>query len=301
VVDFTGGTKCMSAAIALHARQWRCLYSYVGGSERTRDGIGVVVSGTEQIVHHANPWNALGSQALEHYIMLFDQLAFAAAARVAQDAKLRMIRDDRKSGLNTVEQLALGFESWERFDHKTATGAFRNVDKRSNDLRFVLGSSRADRVLCDLERFTATLDQIRNTAPPSRLHVLDLLANAWRRREEGRLDEAVARLYRAIEAQAQTLLRESHGIASTSSVPLDAIPLPLRNQWQPGANDASVKLGLQDAYTLLDALGGPLGKAFHHTGLAGAKSPLTRATLRSSRMASSASRPPASTSSGRQP
>lgn len=33
VVDFTGRTKCMSAAIAVHASRWPCLFSYVGGSE----------------------------------------------------------------------------------------------------------------------------------------------------------------------------------------------------------------------------------------------------------------------------
>src|SRR5262245_28436204 len=42
VVDFTGGTKCMSAALALQAHRWRCQFSYVGGSERTKEGVGVV-------------------------------------------------------------------------------------------------------------------------------------------------------------------------------------------------------------------------------------------------------------------
>jgi hypothetical protein len=35
VVDFTGGTKCMSASIGLQASRWPCLFSYVGGGERT--------------------------------------------------------------------------------------------------------------------------------------------------------------------------------------------------------------------------------------------------------------------------
>ena len=49
VADFTGGTKCMSAALALQAHRWRCVFSYVGGSERSKDGVGVVVSGKEQV------------------------------------------------------------------------------------------------------------------------------------------------------------------------------------------------------------------------------------------------------------
>jgi CRISPR-associated protein (TIGR02710 family) len=120
VVDYTGGTKCMSAAIALRARQWPCLYSYVGGSDRTREGLGIVVTGTERVIHQANPWNELGSQAVEAYIMLFDQLGFAAAARVADEAKRLMSREDRKSELNVLEQLACAFDAWERFDHRRA-------------------------------------------------------------------------------------------------------------------------------------------------------------------------------------
>ena len=33
VVDYTGGTKTMSAALALQAHPWGCRFAYVGGSE----------------------------------------------------------------------------------------------------------------------------------------------------------------------------------------------------------------------------------------------------------------------------
>lgn len=36
IADFTGGTKCMSAALALVARRWLCHFSYVGGRAGTR-------------------------------------------------------------------------------------------------------------------------------------------------------------------------------------------------------------------------------------------------------------------------
>ncbi|MGH7227535.1 MAG: hypothetical protein ACRELF_30350, partial [Gemmataceae bacterium] len=80
VVDFTGGTKCMSAALALQAHRWRCRFSYIGGQERTKDGVGVVVSGKEQVLHMHNPWDALGYQAVEEATTLFDQRAFAAVS-----------------------------------------------------------------------------------------------------------------------------------------------------------------------------------------------------------------------------
>src|SRR5690606_2247321 len=83
VVDFTGGTKCMSAAVSLQASRWPCEFSYIGGAQRTKDGVGIVESGHERVVHQANPWDALGYRAVEEFIVLFDQRAFLAAANVA--------------------------------------------------------------------------------------------------------------------------------------------------------------------------------------------------------------------------
>lgn len=199
VVDFTGGTKCMSAAVGLQASRWPCLFSYVGGGERTKGGVGVVVSGTEKIIHQANPWDALGHQAVEDFVVLFDQHAFAAAARAAERAKTCVTRPDRKRELNVLEQLGKGFDAWDRVDHQASRTHFDQVVRSGNDLRAVLGSEKGDRVLGDIERIQDHLRQLCNTAPPSPRHVVDLLANAKRRREEGRIDDAVARVYRATE------------------------------------------------------------------------------------------------------
>lgn len=275
VVDFTGGTKCMSAAIALQASRWPCLFSYVGGSERTKDGVGIVVSGSEKVVHQANPWDALGHQAVEEFIILFDQRAFVAAANVAAAAKTQVSRADRKRELNVLEQLAKAFDAWDRFEHHVSRATFENVEKAANDLRAVLGAIKADRVLGAVARLASHLAGLCDAAPPTRHHVIDLLANAQRRNEEGRTDDAVARLYRAIEAVAQVALRERHGIESTEKVAVDRVPDSLRTEWASRAKDGVLALGLQDAYALLAALSDPLGQRFRDASLDGTKSPLT--------------------------
>ncbi|MDR7420418.1 MAG: TIGR02710 family CRISPR-associated CARF protein [Armatimonadota bacterium] len=231
VVDYTGGTKCMSAAIALQARRWPCLFSYVGGSERTKDGVGVVVSGTEKVLYQANPWDALGYQAVEDFIVLFDQRAFVAAANVAAGAKTRVSRADRKREFAVLEQLAKAFDAWDRFDHKASKTCLGDVAKSANDLRAVLGSAKGQRVLEAVEWSRSHLEELCRAAPPSRHHVLDLLANAKRRKDEGRVEDAVARLYRAIEAVAQVALKERHGMESTEEIPLDRVPETLRHEW----------------------------------------------------------------------
>lgn len=274
VVDFTGGTKCMSAALAVHARCWPCSFSYVGGHKRDKGGVGVVMSGSEKVVHSVNPWDALGYQTIEQFLVLFDQHAFAAAARIADEAKRRVSREDRKREFQVLEQLAKAFEYWERFDHGTAATSLKDVEKRSNDLRAVLGAQKGNEVLGELSRLVPHLAKLDGVSRPTRDHIVDLLGNARRRWREGRFDDAVARLYRAIEATAQLRLAEAFGIETTERVPLERLPADLRARLETRAEEGHVKLGLQDAYALLFALGDPLGAEFQKRELHGRKSSL---------------------------
>jgi CRISPR-associated protein (TIGR02710 family) len=274
VVDITGGTKCMTAAMAIQASHWPCLFSYVGGKERTKDGVGIVVSGSEIVRHAQNPWDALGHQAVDDFVVLFDQHAYLAAANVAAATMRRVSRPDRKRELSSLEQLAKALDAWDRFDHTTSKNLLESVNKSANDLRAALGPTRGDRVLAGAAQLVTHLGQLGQAQPPSRHHVLDLLTNAKRRKDEGRFDDAVARLYRALEAIAQVSLKEGHGVESTEKVPLEKVPEALRATWAARANEGVVALGLQDDYALLAALGDPVGQKFQGAGLSGTKSPL---------------------------
>jgi len=275
VADFTAGTKCMTAALALQARRWTCTFSYVGGAQRSKEGVGVVESGTERVVHSANPWDALGHQAVEDFIVLFDQRAFDAAAKAVKRAKRRVSRASRKREFSALEQLAKAFDYWDRFDHRKSSTEFDHVHKNENDIREVLGLSKADQVLQAVVDLGGHLGKLCNAEAPSRHHVIDLLANAQRRHKEGRTDDAVARLYRAIEAVAQVTLKEGHDIESTEKVALERVPRPLREEWKSRAKEGLLSLGLQDAFTLLGALGDPLAQRFQQASIAGQTSPLT--------------------------
>ncbi len=273
VVDFTGGTKCMSAAISLQASRWPCVFSYVGGA-RTKGNVGIVEPGHERVVHQENPWQALGYRAVEDLVVLLDQHAFLSAETLARKTKERVNRAERKSEFAVLEQLAKGLDAWDRFDHKGGKSALDNVVKAANNLRAVLGQERGNKIVEAVERLTAHLQELCTAKPPSHHHVLDLLANAKRRKDEGRFDDAVARLYRAIEAIAQVALKEAHGIDSTEKVPLVKIPEALRSTWAARTNEGVVALGIQDDYALLAAFGDPVGKKFQDAGLSGTKSPL---------------------------
>lgn len=272
VADLTGGTKCLSAALALQARRWRCLFSYVGGERRTKDGVGVVETGTERVVHFANPWDALGYQAVEDAVAVFNHGGYAAAAHLLARAIKNTERPEVKRELATLQALIDAYAAWDRFDHEEAKKKFTNALKNQNDLRAVF--TGAESMINRIETHLGCVADLADSKKPTKAWVEDLLNNAHRRASECRYDDAVARLYRAIEALAQIRLREQHEISDTKSVPLDRLPAALRQEWTSRARNGFVMLGLRDAYRLLKELGDELGHLFADADLDNDERPL---------------------------
>lgn len=266
VVDFTAGTKAMAAALALAARQWACTVSYIGGEDRTKDGVGVVVSGREKVLRTDNPWNALGYQAVEEAVLLCDRHAYAAAATLLGGVEKRIAEKRARQELTALRFLCELLDAWERFQPGTALEKLSAVAAKQNDLAAALGRERADTVLRELADARDHL-QALTSSQPGWAHVRELLANAGRRAEEERWDDAVARLYRATEALAQVRLAEVWEIADTGKVPVERVPEPLQDQWASRSERGVLKLGLQDAYRLLEQLGDAVGAEFRAHGL----------------------------------
>lgn len=264
VVDFTEGSRCMSAALALHAQRWPCVFSYVASP----DGGSAPEPGADDVVHQDNPWDALGYQAIEDACELFNRGHCAAAADVLRSARDRADDPTVKRELATLGALARAYAAWDRFDHGGAASGLAEALKNSNDLRVILGTEDGDRRVEVLVKHR----QLLASAPSD--PVPDLVANAMRRARESRYDDAVARLYRAVEALAQEALRR-HGV-DTARVSIADLPEALRNERCGRAGpDGTCVIGLQDAYRLLHELGDPLGSQFLASGLGGATSPLS--------------------------
>jgi CRISPR-associated protein (TIGR02710 family) len=89
-----------------------------------------------------------------------------------------------------------------------------------------------------------------------------LFLNAQRRREEGKYDDAVARLYRLIEMAGQAALMD-RGV-DTGNVEPDRLPDSLRAEYaaRRSPDTGKIVLGLQEDYRILAAFGNPLGEAF---------------------------------------
>ena len=264
VADFTAGTKCMSAALALHARRWQCRFSYVGGARRTKEGVGVVEAGSERVVYSANPWDALGFQVVEDAVTVFNHGGYAAAADLLERAMKRIESLTVKRELATLKAVLDGYAAWDRFNHEAARTRFDDALKNRNDLAAIFADAQS--LIDRIERHRESVAQLSDKNESTE-RITDLVCNARRRATERRYDDAVARLYRAFEALAQIRLRDSHGISDTKFAPVDRLPDSLRAEWTDRARDGAVFLGLRDAYRLLKGLGDDLGARFSDLGL----------------------------------
>lgn len=84
-VDYTGGTKTMSVALALATIDKSCCYSYVGGGERSKGGVGVVIDGNERMYFLENPWDEIAQVEKREACILFNKARYATAVDILKN------------------------------------------------------------------------------------------------------------------------------------------------------------------------------------------------------------------------
>lgn len=260
-VDITGGTKSASAALGLVAHRWPCRFVYVGGEKRDKDGLGNVLPGEGRPFFFANPWDELGYQVHDDAVLLFNGHNYAAANELLMRSLThgRIGSSTRRETL-TLARLAEAYSAWDRFQHSRAAKLLREVLEHVNDLRQLFGQAEGDELERTLREHMKLLQSLQANEATRELF-LDLLSNAQRRSSEGRYDDAVARLYRAIEALAQYRLQSRYGI-KTNNVERHHVPDELAAEWWTADDAEPLKIGLRQAYQLLAALGDDLGVRF---------------------------------------
>ncbi|MGH9396303.1 MAG: TIGR02710 family CRISPR-associated CARF protein [Terriglobia bacterium] len=253
-VDITPGTKAMSAALAMAAAEHFSHFSYVGGAERDKGGLGVVITGAEQVISTINPWDALAIRERERATWLFRSYFAEAAADQLRHAGERC-SSDLQQELKTLARLAECFASADRFQFNNVTHEYNRLRDRLNlilshrgqyPLFVALGRLAEHWHSVEQERIGDDGQQISDT-------LRELLANAERRAAQGRYDDAIARLYRAAELFAHGKLYEAFQ-AKLGTVQRHQIPQEHLNRWVKafGAGDGDVyKLGVRDAFRAL--------------------------------------------------
>ena len=206
-VDITGGTKAMSSALALAGVEYCNDFTYIGGEEREA-GTGRVLAGSEQVIRSANPWNTYAVRDLERANQLLREGQADTASAVLQ-AAAQKCDASLKRRLSAFAALAEALGCSDRFEFAKAVNIFRG---RRDNLELSLDYPLF-RKLDDLGRhWEAIRNQVRDDKQtPGRETLLELFANAERRAGQGRYDDAVGRLYRAVELRGQQLVKLAFG------------------------------------------------------------------------------------------
>ena len=219
-VDITGGTKVMSAALALAAVEYCNDFTYIGGDARDPD-TGRVLDGSEEVGSRRRTPGTLTRCA-------------TWSGPTGCCARGRRIRPERFSGglrksamiprkrrLNAFAALAEALARSDRFDFGGAVGIF---NPRRNDLELSLNAPLFRKLTGLCGHWEAVRDEVKeDKKTPGRATLLELFANADRRAGQGRYDDAVGRLYRAAELRAQQLVRDAFG-GELGQVSRDAFP-----------------------------------------------------------------------------
>lgn len=204
-VDITGGTKVMSAALALAAVEHFSDFSYIGGAAR-EPGTGRVLSGAEEVIKSANPWDTYAVRDLERANGLLRAWQ-ADTARAVLKAAAQKCAGSRKRCLDAFAALAEALGCSDRFEFAKAVRIFKG---QRTVLELDYDSFRKVDGLCG--HWEAILNQVEKAnETPGRETLLELFANAERRAGQGRYDDAVGRLYRAVELRGQQLVQLAFG------------------------------------------------------------------------------------------
>lgn len=196
VVDFTRGTKAMSAAVVLAAlRHGVPLLRYIHGN---RDSRGMVIPGTE-IVSEFQTTNVYSRQRLDQarQFLLTGQCAAALKLLPKQG-------EPNWKKLVPLRNLAEFYSAWDRMDHQSASFIVFEKDDLPPDWVSLVPSTEAiEWVECLAQDLPQDLEARANHLVKL---AIDLLANAERRLDDGAFQDTTLRCYRLLEFMAHIRL-----------------------------------------------------------------------------------------------
>lgn len=246
VVDYTSGTKTMSVSLAVIAiLNYFPLMSITG----KRGDAGVIKTSTEENKSQ-NPYQVYDQMNFESFKEHFNNCRFDSA-EISLSKIVSLFDDDT---INLLKDFLSTYKDWDKFHHTNP-----NFNTK-NDIFSSMGKQLALNIK-SLEIITNESHDFKN------YYILaDLLNNAKRRFNDGRFDDATARLYRSLEMIEQIILSKEYGL-KTSEITVESLKKhdlseDYINLLKTKEKDNIIKLGLTDSYYLLYKLGNEIGKYF---------------------------------------
>ncbi|NHC34315.1 TIGR02710 family CRISPR-associated CARF protein [Scytonema millei] len=256
LVDYTGGTKTMSAALAMAGIDYD-LNLHITTST-TRENLFRVERG--ETTERASTIAISVERKIEQFLpLLLQQYNYAGAIAELKNILQLELPNETKQRIRILRDCCAGFDAWDRFAHVDAWDLLQSYMKKPEIQPSALFLKRVmhSRAAID-EKFKAP-DGIKGHGYEV---VQDLLLNAERRATQERYDDAVGRLYRAIELLAQIRLWQAYKV-KTGDVDLQNLPESLHADLLLNCDRGKIQLALTQSYLLLSKLPDePLGKAY---------------------------------------
>jgi len=244
VIDYTSGTKAMTAALTMLATLYEANeLSYISGKRVN----GVVQPGTEQIIS-IRPYFITTEQKIKTAIHFFNKAQYEAVASILNQIKNTIKDPAILNRIAPLLNLARAYALWDKFQHQEAFEILKKIDMPE---------------LAKNKQFLGQLvNRLTRNMEPEPYLIADLINNAERKaNEQQKYDDAVARLYRTIELIAQYKLKKQYNI-NPSKAETFKIPKKLFEKWNIVNKTETIKLSLERDYELLEAVGDKLGQKY---------------------------------------
>lgn len=271
MVDYTGGTKVMSVGLALAASIYgvEVKYGYIDGE---RDERGAVIDGDESLRTSSNPYDYYAIKEMNSAKEFFNKHQFEAAEENFENAHNKLKSEALKKQCEIYLKITKLYRNWDKFndtvgDKKLNKYLSDEILSMDDNIKNNLVSNDIS-LLNKLEENSEFLKQkVKNNLNSKNVkyYLADLINNAERRIDESKFDDAVARLYRAMELISQIgllnkkLFDESKLKNKTFIVDEDKLEeiddLDIKNR-------LDTRSGLRNNFTVLEKLGVDYAKEY---------------------------------------
>jgi len=240
IANYTGGTKTMSAAMALVGivtEEWD-----LSLNKGPRLDIIKIKGGDIPVV--INKWRIFAEQSLVSAAKTLENYDYALADAMISGLLSHPLEPSFERRLLRARQLCVAFDRWDKFEHEKALELLQPYDK-------------------DFFAYIIPLKRILKKTKANGYELVgDLLNNAERRASQQRYDDAIARLYRATELFAQIRIEKTKGY-KLGKLTLKELDEELRPEYRKYMKENDrLLLGLREDYELLYKMKDPIGKEF---------------------------------------
>lgn len=201
-VDLTRGKRIMTAGLGIAGALNGCDFVYI--DEDWNSDINDGMPCTERLTFVKNPYKIFGDVEMKNAKELFNNNGFYQSAQVFVGLS-KSVRDPREC--IAYQTFAEAYAQWDMFNYRAALVKLRDANTKAG--QFCVQLPPIDKnfaALIELEELQSRKQRfyeiIKNTQSAFRL-IADAYANAMRRAENQRFDDAISRLYRLIEIVSQ--------------------------------------------------------------------------------------------------